>query len=37
LRCDAAQGYLFARPGAGDDLAARIDDARLVTSTTPID
>ena len=37
LGCDAAQGYLFARPGSGDDLATRFDRARLSTWTAPID
>jgi EAL domain-containing protein (putative c-di-GMP-specific phosphodiesterase class I) len=37
LGCDAAQGYLFARPGPGDDLTALVDDVRLASFTTPID
>lgn len=37
LGCDAAQGYLFAPPGSGDDLATRFERARLSTWTAPVD
>ena len=37
LGCDAAQGYLFARPGPGADVAARIDSSGLTPLASPMD
>jgi diguanylate cyclase (GGDEF)-like protein/PAS domain S-box-containing protein len=33
LGCDAAQGYLFARPAPGNNLVKRIDPSRLAAAT----
>ncbi len=35
LGCDAAQGYLFAPPGLGEDPAGRVDRSRLARISTP--
>lgn len=37
LGCDAAQGYLFARPGPGDDFTGRVDRSRLARFASPVD